>query len=91
MNFERHKNPYKSLRIGSGRAKRLFLVSMGGGARMDDKGIIAMIKHWQHTKTAPDGMYLLVERNDETKHFVKPINFASGELIEWKEKTYLLP
>lgn len=90
MNFERSKNPYKSLRIGSGRALKIHWINLGAGVRMDDERVLVVLKHWQHTKTAPGGIYPLVERNDGTQQFVEPIDL-SGELIEWNEKIYRLP
>jgi len=90
MNFERAKNPYKSLRIGSGRARKIFWVSMGAGARMDEEKVLVMIKHWQHTKNHPNGVYPLVEMDNGGQQFVEPRDL-SGILIEWNGKTYQLP
>ena len=88
--FERSKNPYKSLRIGSGRARKMFWVSMGAGARMDDEKVRVMIKHWQHKGVPPSGVYPLMEMANGGQQFVEPRDL-SGELIEWNEKFYKLP
>ncbi len=90
MNFERGKDPHRQLRIGNGRAKKMFWVSMGGGFKMSDESVLAMIKHWQQEGVAPDGIYLLIEKDDNKDSFVHPSEL-SGELIEWKNQYYQLP
>ncbi len=90
MYFERGKDPHKALRIGTGRARKMFWVSMGAGARMNSEAVLAMIKHWQHTKTAPGGVYPLCENDTGGQSFYEPIDL-SEELIEWKGNFYQLP
>ena len=90
MLFERGKPPYKALRIGTGRAMEMFWVSMGAGARMNDEAVLGMLRHWINTKTAPRGVYPLMEREDGAQHFVEPIDL-SGTLIEWKGHFYEIP
>lgn len=90
MRFERGKKPYKALQIGSGRALKMHWVSMGAGAQMKDEAVAAMIRHWCQTKTAPGGVYPLMEGRDGKEHFVEPIDL-SGELIEWQGKFYEIP
>ena len=90
MNFEKSKNPYKALRIGSGRAIKMLWVSMGAGAKMDDKKVLAMIKRWQSTQILPYGVWPLIKRHDGVEQFVETI-YLQGELIEWNNQTYQLP
>lgn len=90
MKFERGLDPHKALRIGSGRAIKMLWVSMGAGAAMNDESVIATIRHWQKTGTAPSGVYPNIERRDGARSFVEPIEL-SGELIEWEGNYYQLP
>ena len=90
MLFERGKTPHKALRIGTGRAKKILWVSMGAGAEMKEEAVTAMIKHWQKTKTAPSGVFPLMERDDKDQRFVETSDL-SGELIEWKGNFYEIP
>lgn len=90
MKFERNKDPYKSLRIGSGRAIKMFWVSMGAGARMADEKVVEMLRHWINGKQFPEGVYPLIEREDGAQCFIEPRDL-SGELIEFNKKFYQLP
>lgn len=90
MNFERNKESYRSLRIGSGRSLKILWVSMGAGARMSDDKVEGMLKYWISTNSIPSGVYPLVRREDGTEQFVETIDLI-GELIEWGGGFYQIP
>ncbi len=87
MQFKRGQEPKKAMGLG---AIKMFWVSMGAGAQMKEEAVEAMLRHWVNTKTAPGGVYPLVERSDGAQHFVETIDLA-GKFIEYNGKYYQIP
>lgn len=89
MNFEKSSDPYKSLRIGSGRAIKVLWISMGAGARMKDDMVATLFKRWEKYKNRPLGVYPVIKELSNTERFVET-DELEGELIEWEGKIYRL-
>lgn len=88
--FERGKESYRSLRIGSGRAIDVIWISMGGGAKMKHEQVVLMFVKWEMEKdTIPRGVYPLIKENSGIERFVETTDLI-GELIKYRDNYYQL-
>jgi hypothetical protein len=89
MRFEKNDNPFKSLKIGSGRFIKVLWVSKGGCVDLGPFLTREMFTKWELDKNIPRGVYPLIEISPGQKRFVETEKLA-GELIEYNKIQYQL-
>lgn len=83
--------PYKKLRIGEGRFRKLFAISIGGASYLSPEAVHSVLDLIHESKKWPrDTLYFNVERDDGARHFVEPKELA-GELLDYFGDYYQMP